>query len=371
MTEKLPSQWEFNVTPYFWAASMDGTVGLGSYSTDFNAKFTDIIKHFDIGAALSFEARHDRLNFLFDGSYVKLSAGGDPPGPLYQSANLEFEQAWLQGAVAYRLLEGKRGWLEVFGGVRWNYIGTNLNMEQDSQGIANFSNEVANRAVDRGVAAAQNILDQISASVTPVLQSKIDQAAGVLRDGIISNIKDKIQGAFEGLPDRPANGLPGKFPPGFGQSVTDKINAYADAVVAQKVAEAYAAIDAAKASLAKKAQQATARAKNQLASTLNKALRDNLPTSASRSVNWLDPIVGLRARLNLSDQFFLKLYGDVGGFGVGSDLTWQYYAGLCWQASKNGVMEVGWRQNFNDFTRGDFRYDVSMHGPYMAYSYRF
>lgn len=371
VTQKLPPEWEFTVTPYFWAASMGGTLGLGSYSTDFFAPFSDVIQHFDIGAALSFEVRHDRWSFLFDSSYVKVSADGDPPGPLYRSAGLEFEQAWLQGAIAFRVLEGRRGWLEVFGGARWNYIGADVNLEQDSQGIADFSREVTNRAVDRGTVAAQNILDEIAASVAPVVKSKLNQAANTVRNGIISSVRDRILDIYENLPEGPGNGHPGDILPGYGAAIADKVKAYADALVAQKVAEAQAAIDATKSKLAKKAQQAVARAKNELASAINQQLRKNLPTSASRSVNWLDPIVGLRARLNLSDSFFLKLYGDVGGFGAGSDLTWQYYAGLCWQASKNGVLELGWRQNYNDYSNGNFLYKVNMYGPYIAYSYRF
>jgi cell division septum initiation protein DivIVA len=369
--EKLPSAWEFTVEPYFWASSIDGTIGLGGYSTGFDVGFDKIIKHFDIGAALTFDLRHDRWSFFFDGSYVKLSGASDTPGPLYKGANMDFKQAYLQGAVAYRVLEGKRGWLEVFGGVRWNYMGVDLNLTQDSQGIEDFSQEVSNRAVNRTTAAVQKRLDEIAAALEPVVKSKLSQTAADVKSGIISNAKDRILGAFEGLPDRPGHGLPGRFPPGFGAEIVGKANAYADALVAQKVAEAQAALDAAKANAVKKAQQAVARAKNQLASAISQELRQRLPTSASRSVDWLDPIVGLRARLNLSDQFFLKLYGDIGGFGAGSELAWQYYAGLCWQVSTNGALEAGWRQNYNDYSNGSFLYRASMYGPYLAYSYRF
>jgi hypothetical protein len=339
-----------------------------------------------VGGALAFDVRHDRWSFLFDGMYVKLSAGGDPPGPLYESASMDFQQAFVQGAVAYRVVEGKRGWLEVFAGVRWNYMGADFNMVQDSGGIAGFSSEVSDQAVNRAAGVAQEKLEAIAATVKQeveskleeALQPKLSQAESRLKNGIMSKVQERLQGVLGRLPEKPGHGLPGNvpgLPPGFSPAIAEKAQAYAEAVVAQKVAEARAALDAVrdavKVRVAEKAQRAVARAKQQLASTIEHELRQRLPTSASNSVNWLDPIIGIRARYNMSDSLFLKLYGDVGGFGAGSELTWQYYAGLGWQASKNGSLEIGWRQNYNDYTNGDFIYKASMYGPYAAFAYRF
>ena len=63
------------------------------------------------------------------------------------------------------------------------------------------------------------------------------------------------------------------------------------------------------------------------------------PNPGFRGVNvsatntWADPIIGLRGRYYVSRAVFLNLYGDIGGFGVGSDLSWQ---GLrrCWSAGR-------------------------------------
>ena len=41
-----------------------------------------------------------------------------------------------------------------------------------------------------------------------------------------------------------------------------------------------------------------------------------------RHVDWLEPFVGGRFILALSNRVALTVRGDVGGFGVGSDLTW-------------------------------------------------
>ena len=47
---------------------------------------------------------------------------------------------------------------------------------------------------------------------------------------------------------------------------------------------------------------------------------------ADAGKSWIDPLVGVHVFAPLSDRWWLGLRGDVGGFGVGSDLTWQAYA---------------------------------------------
>ena len=49
--------------------------------------------------------------------------------------------------------------------------------------------------------------------------------------------------------------------------------------------------------------------------------------------DWFDPIVGAQAFLPLSRAFQLQLRGDVGGFHVGSNFTWQAIARVNWQVS--------------------------------------
>lgn len=46
----------------------------------------------------------------------------------------------------------------------------------------------------------------------------------------------------------------------------------------------------------------------------------------SRTESWLDPILGTRARWQLTPDLSLIGYADVGAFGAGSELTWQAVA---------------------------------------------
>ena len=48
-------------------------------------------------------------------------------------------------------------------------------------------------------------------------------------------------------------------------------------------------------------------------------------TTLSQSKWWFDPIVGLRLHSNSPGRFNAAVYGEVGGFGVGSDFAWQIF----------------------------------------------
>jgi hypothetical protein len=44
--------------------------------------------------------------------------------------------------------------------------------------------------------------------------------------------------------------------------------------------------------------------------------------------NWVDPIIGLHGTYQFENGIFLTSLSQVGGFGVGSDLTWDSFAGI-------------------------------------------
>jgi len=66
-------------------------------------------------------------------------------------------------------------------------------------------------------------------------------------------------------------------------------------------------------------------------------LRPNLArqgVDVSGTTTWADPIVGMRGRYYVSPIFFLNGYGDVGGFGAGSELSWQALGAVGVQAAR-------------------------------------
>ena len=86
---------------------------------------------------------------------------------------------------------------------------------------------------------------------------------------------------------------------------------------------------------------------------------------------WFDPIIGVRARANLGSGFFVSGYFDFGGYGVGSDVTWQAYGGLGYEFSSSWSVFGGYRYLSVDYDRNGFVYDIEQHGPMTGVIYRF
>jgi hypothetical protein len=55
-----------------------------------------------------------------------------------------------------------------------------------------------------------------------------------------------------------------------------------------------------------------------------------LSGGTSGSVDWLDPFVGARVRQQLAPGQEIVLRGDVGGFGAGSQFSWQAIGTYNW-----------------------------------------
>ena len=93
--------------------------------------------------------------------------------------------------------------------------------------------------------------------------------------------------------------------------------------------------------------------------------------SADKSHSWVDPYVGVLGRTHISQCVSVVGKGDIGGFGVGSDLTWQLYAGLEFQISRSCYLGIGYRYLSVDYTSGGFTYDVATSGPQLELGFNF
>jgi opacity protein-like surface antigen len=123
-------RWQYELTPYFWAAGMKGDVQSGALpKTSVDVDFSDIWDNLDFGAMGAFEARKGRWGLLFDAIYMKISTSATSsrsgPGPigatLTATANLKLEQTMLAAAVAYRVSDGPTA-TDVIGGARYSKI---------------------------------------------------------------------------------------------------------------------------------------------------------------------------------------------------------------------------------------------------------
>lgn len=97
---------------------------------------------------------------------------------------------------------------------------------------------------------------------------------------------------------------------------------------------------------------------------------------ASRSADWVDPIVGFVANYRINEKWYVNAIGDIGGFGVGSNLTAQALAAVGYNWTANVSTAVGYRALYTDYEKandrgGSFRYDTTMHGPFATLSFHF
>jgi hypothetical protein len=99
----------------------------------------------------------------------------------------------------------------------------------------------------------------------------------------------------------------------------------------------------------------------------------------SGSVDWADPFVGARVRYAVAPGHELFVRGDIGGFGVGSDFSWQAIAGYAWDyAVWNGITfsgVLGYKALYVDYRQGEgrhlYEFDMLQHGPVIGVSMRF
>jgi hypothetical protein len=86
---------------------------------------------------------------------------------------------------------------------------------------------------------------------------------------------------------------------------------------------------------------------------------------------WVDPVIGARVHAPIGGNWALALYGDVGGFGVSSDMTWQLLGTVQVAVGRNWRIAAGWRHYEVDYQNGAFIYDVAMSGPIVGASFDF
>ena len=107
-------------------------------------------------------------------------------------------------------------------------------------------------------------------------------------------------------------------------------------------------------------------------------LRANGPGqfSVDGSKTWVDPIAGVLLRTPESGKrWHAQVYTEIGGFGAGSDFTWQIFPTVGVNVGKATSIEFGYRWLDLDYTTGEglsqFTWDVLAQGPVLGFVFRF
>jgi predicted porin len=112
--------WEFHLTPYLWAAGMDGTIGVAGRDVSVNASFSDLVDFVDTGGALRFEARKGRWGGFADYFGVTLN---DEQTIATGTIRTESKQRIAEAGVTYRITEPT----ELLAGLRYQSLDNEIN----------------------------------------------------------------------------------------------------------------------------------------------------------------------------------------------------------------------------------------------------
>jgi opacity protein-like surface antigen len=91
----------------------------------------------------------------------------------------------------------------------------------------------------------------------------------------------------------------------------------------------------------------------------------------SESESWWDPVIGMRVIVPLAGRWSFVGYADLGGFGMGSDITYQTIAGVNWQWSPTITAKAGYRYFYQDYENDGFVWDMVAQGLYLGLGIRF
>jgi hypothetical protein len=210
------------------------------------------------------------------------------------------------------------------------YVSSGLHLSPNSSGIAETSDQLSGAVVDELTA-------QAAAAVAEAKPIVVDQLQRVARAKILAGI---IGGTID----------------------PDKINPATIALARAIAAEQATAIGSA---ARKKASKAVTRLQKKLAREIDSRITRAIPQSVGGSASWVDPFVGMRAQHYLTDRIYVAAIADVGGFGVGSELTWNAGGGVGVQVYENVALEMFYRHMSVDYD-DDILFDVEMSGLFLG-----
>ncbi len=93
--------------------------------------------------------------------------------------------------------------------------------------------------------------------------------------------------------------------------------------------------------------------------------------SASDGDTWVDPIVGVKGRYDLNENWYLKGSALYGGFGVSSHSLYDVAAFVGYEWANGIELYGGWRIADTKYDNGSFKWDITMSGPMLGLTFKF
>lgn len=322
---EMAQPWRFSLALPAWIAWQVGDIGINGNSSHLKLTPRDTVPQVDMAIEVRAEARKGRFGIMGDYLFMSVSDGIGNSNAIISKVDVQTDQHIAELALSWRLLESDRGYLDAFAGVRYTNLYQNIGLHVSEGEINERSDQFVDNLVDRAVTT-------IRERIEPAIREHLSRELEALRN------RDPV------LPQGP---------------IGDAIRARVEARIRSLLAARRAELDGAIASGVRARIDA---AKDRLSHEIARTLKDELRRSVSRTDDWWDPFVGLKARYYLSKPVYLTARADIGGFGVGADLSWQVNAGIGFHLTRSIFSEITYRAYDVDYNHGGLDYDVFTHG---------
>lgn len=372
---------EFSLTSYAWAPSFKGDTGVKGISAPVDASFEDYADSLQGAFLLAAEARRGSWGLVVDGVWMRLEDDVGTPGPYLSSIETRMDMVLLEAALAYRIWSAEQVAVDVLVGARYVDARVESQVEPDLSAIGTVSTRVVDTAGEA-----------LHAAVGQTISSKKEEIAGNVSWGG-GSVDEQVRAAIDGVRLQPeasvvtdevalrGGRLDGATPEAevraFSEAVGDAVAEHAAAQLARlppgqqhnpEVIRAAVSRSAAlslnelKSEVSGQARSAIETAEAALHGKVAEGMTKAAKSEITVSRDWVDPFVGLRLRVGMTKSWSVIGYGDIGGFGVGSELTWQLFGGLSWQVSPRVAVEFGYRHLDIDYDHDNFLLDMAMSG---------
>jgi len=104
---------------------------------------------------------------------------------------------------------------------------------------------------------------------------------------------------------------------------------------------------------------------------ISTVLQNSLNQTFRLTEYWTDPYIGVGGRYNLTKAFYVTGKVDVGGFGIGSDVSVQASAAVGCQITRHMYSEIGYRYLYEDYESNDYLFRTSTYGVQITSGFQF
>ena len=104
---------------------------------------------------------------------------------------------------------------------------------------------------------------------------------------------------------------------------------------------------------------------------------ETLRNEKERTIDWYDPVVGIRYNYPLNDSWLLRARADVGGFSLGAKTSSCLALGALYSINESWQVDMQYKGLWVDYEEGEsgeedyFRYNNLTHGLILGINYKF